>query len=150
MPHPLDDPEVVVASVRILRSISHKPFVSQASREVVVVGRVDLGIPYLCRPAFQTMLTNHNRATFARLHVFREEEYPVRKHIRPYIQHYLIPLKLGLIQNQPGPRVSGQSWRWQTTDHFVPEIVAIELSSIFPSLEGRSVGLFPELLSPIR
>ena len=64
------DPKIVVADVGILRSIDNESCISEASPEVVVKVIVDLGIRNIDRPAFQTMLTNHNRATFARLHTF--------------------------------------------------------------------------------
>ena len=111
MAEPLDDPEIVVSDVGILRRISDEAFIGETSAEMVVELIVDLGVRYICRPAFQAVLADYNRATLARLHIFGHEQYPVRKHFRPYIKHHLIPFKLWLVQNQPCPTIRRQAWR---------------------------------------
>src|SRR5438045_9098960 len=101
MAEPLDDPEIVVSDVGILRRISDEAFIGETSAEMVVELIVDLGVRYICRAAFQAVLVDYDRATLARLPIFGHEQYPVRKHFRPYIHPHLLPFNLWIAPSQP-------------------------------------------------
>src|SRR5579864_4251649 len=140
----LDQAEPVLADVWVLRSVGYEALFRQFQREAMVGALVCAWAGYVGSAPFQPVLANHHGPSFARPDIFWNQQNAIREHVRPDIQHHLVPAKLWLIVNEPRARIRRQARWWHAPDHLVPDVVAVKARGLVPSLQRCCVGLRPK------
>src|SRR5260221_14630301 len=98
--------------------------------EMIVRRRIgDLGGPPL-----QAVLANHPRPALTGLDIFRNQQNAISIYLWPNVQHHFVATESRRVIDEPGTRIWRQAGIRHSADDFPPDIIAMKLRSLLPSL----------------
>src|SRR6266566_4399511 len=130
----LNDAKAVFEDVRILWRVGDEALFGQAGGEPVVIVGVQVRIGRFAGASFEPMLAYHDGTALAWLEVLRDQKNAVSEDSGRHIQHNFIATEFRMVVDLARTGIGGQSGRGKASDHFAPDVVAIEARALLPTL----------------